>query len=316
MSKEPTDENPLSILVYWIYILQQRLKDICGYNIAEYEKLVADAIREMSKCADHLDEVNDDTSFTRGAGAGMGVTGSVAGLCGLALAPFTAGISLTLTLAGAITAAGGGATQLTGTIINKVWEKKDKEKARESAIRAAKITQTLQELMAVFRMKLFAAREFLKCHPTFLEDNPSIVEKFYNYGQISGKAAYTTYNVVSVGLKVFQGLDTHKELMSMVKAITLKDLQGFKTGLASSTAAPKVAIPFGRTLAQAGSAGAKLFSGVLGFVGLGLSIWSMLDAESDRKKKSALAREIRKSAETLEKISKETVKQFNELFQM
>ena len=49
-------------------------------------------------------------------------------LVGLFLAPFTAGASLALTAGGAALGVAGGATSLTGSLINQSWEKEDAKK--------------------------------------------------------------------------------------------------------------------------------------------------------------------------------------------
>ena len=49
-------------------------------------------------------------------------------LVGLILAPFTAGASLGLTVGGAVLGVAGGATSLTGSLINQSWEKEDAKK--------------------------------------------------------------------------------------------------------------------------------------------------------------------------------------------
>ena len=56
------------------------------------------------------------------------IAGSTRSIIGLILAPFTAGTSLALTAGGAVLGVAGGATSLTGSLINQSWEKEDAKK--------------------------------------------------------------------------------------------------------------------------------------------------------------------------------------------
>lgn len=313
LSREPTEVNPVAVFCYWKSILQDELKDHIGCNISEYKEKIEEAVGQMRECADTLDSVISNTGIARATGGGLGIAGGIAGLVGLGLAPFTAGISLVLTVGGAVTAAAGGVTSLTGTLVNMGWEKGQTAKAKEVTNDVARFTQSLQELLAVYLKRLSEAGDFLDNNKEYLIEDESNLETFFETGQILTKGAKVGYKVVKAGSKLYKGVKGYKELMNIIKVIRpdILAIQGAKSGLAASAAAPKVSILFGRgTIAAAGTLGAKVFAGVFGIVGIGFGIWETIDAASDISNGSKIAEEFRNVAKNLEKVGNEVLENY------
>ena len=86
----------------------------------------------MSKLIAFPTEMSSSPKATKVVGNAATTIGGALGLAGLFLAPFTAGASLGLTIAGGVIGAAGGATSLTASIIEKKWDKKENHKVQKA----------------------------------------------------------------------------------------------------------------------------------------------------------------------------------------
>ena len=74
---------------------------------------------KICKLAEHIDQVAHDTGIAKTAGGGLGIASGLMAIGGILAAPFTAGASLTMTVAAAATGVASGATSLTASVIKE-----------------------------------------------------------------------------------------------------------------------------------------------------------------------------------------------------
>merc|ERR1712012_1534050 len=149
------NKNPLlEASFYWA---------VCGFkSIHALKRDAENALKVMREAGTQLDDVAFDTGIAGTVGGAAGITGSVLSLVGLVLAPFSGGASLGLTVAGAAVGVAGGATSLTGDLINASWEKSEAAKYREEFTEVRGGLLRLQGFLNTYIEKLKAADRFLK----------------------------------------------------------------------------------------------------------------------------------------------------------
>ncbi|XP_058863718.1 apolipoprotein L5-like [Acipenser ruthenus] len=117
-----------------------RIELLKGF-VQMYEKEkqeIEELLRELNGIADGLDKVDRDCTIAKTAGSSAGVVGGVLTIVGIGLAPVTFGASLGLSIAGAVTAVAGGATNVGTQIVKCVSDGKDNNRVNE----IVKIIQT------------------------------------------------------------------------------------------------------------------------------------------------------------------------------
>eukprot|EP01084_Bolivina_argentea_P117167 208126_1 len=92
-------------------------------NIEEWEKSRNYVILQIATLSDALEKVIKDVGIAKSAGGGAVLVGGVLSATGLGLAPFSAGTSLGLTVAGSSLMLAGGTTSLISDIVKSVKEK-------------------------------------------------------------------------------------------------------------------------------------------------------------------------------------------------
>ena len=122
------DPNPLNKAQFWKKLVDNYLDVIIGYNIKDYETKVHRAFEIMDACADKLEQVSSDTGIAETVGASASTAGGGMALAGLLLAPFSGGLSLGLTVAGAATSVAGVVTSLTSSLVSQHWDKSEAKK--------------------------------------------------------------------------------------------------------------------------------------------------------------------------------------------
>ncbi|XP_020796537.2 uncharacterized protein LOC110174777 [Boleophthalmus pectinirostris] len=110
----------------------------------ERRERMLEVLDELEPCAVKLDRMNKGARVSNVVGSSVGVVGGGLAIAGLALAPFTAGLSLGLTVAGAATAVTSGANGIVTMVTEKVVTSKQKEKANEVFKRFMKDVDELQ----------------------------------------------------------------------------------------------------------------------------------------------------------------------------
>ncbi|OCT55805.1 hypothetical protein XELAEV_18003737mg, partial [Xenopus laevis] len=88
-------------------------------------------IEMLNHIADCIDKVHKDTTVANVVGNSAGVVGGITTIFGLALTPFTLGVSGILSTAGIVIAAAGGLTGLGSSIVDFVYIKNQSNKANE-----------------------------------------------------------------------------------------------------------------------------------------------------------------------------------------
>ena len=310
MMSNPT---PLTKAAFWRKLVDDHFADVVGCSIGEYKAIVKRCVAIINGCADQLEKVNTDTGITKVVGESTGIVGGVLGIAGLILAPFTAGASLGLTIAGAVTGAVGGATSIAGTVIENQWDEKEQKRVQEAITPAMTSTYLFSWLMNEYLTSIKEANIYLETEA----------------GQIEARDAYTMYekakdvkdvlkNTIAVGTSIYKGIagvKAAKEITTLVNFIHADwyALNGAKIGLASHAAATgKVA---GKVVFTAGSTSAKALSGIFGVVGVGFGIWGVIGAAGQLQEEDELASSFRNSSNELEINAKKMIEIYTELQQ-
>ena len=122
------DPNPLNKAQFWKTLADHYLDVIIGFTIDDYEDKVHKAFKTMEECSSELNKVAKDTGIARQVGGSVKIIGGGLAIAGLVLAPFTAGASIGLTIAGVATCTAGGVTSFSSFLVNHVWDKSKKKK--------------------------------------------------------------------------------------------------------------------------------------------------------------------------------------------
>ncbi|KAJ7390040.1 hypothetical protein OS493_027565 [Desmophyllum pertusum] len=307
--------NPLTRAQFWKHLADNYLHVIVGYSIDDYEVKVHKAIENIDHCALKLDGVAKDTGIAETAGGSASVAGGGIAIAGLLLAPFTAGLSLGLTIAGTVISGAGTATTLTGNLINKYWDESEVKKVREITELVIRATLSLQDFLSEYIGKLKEAEEFLKT-----PEGEAVARNAYNVMELSKEAGSVAWNAHDIGNAVVTGVQSvewAKQIKAFVNFIQADyyALNGARIGLAANAvAAPGVTIPIlGRALVDAGTTGAKVLSGSLVIVGIAFGIWDIVGGAKKIKIGSELADEFRKSSKELKEEAAKLIKLCKEL---
>jgi len=156
------DPNPLNKAQFWKYLVDNYLDAIIGYTIDGYGDKARKAFKIIDECSKKLDDVAKDTGIAGTVGGSASIAGGGMAIAGLLLAPFTAGASLGLTVAGAATGVAGGVTSLTGSLVNQGWEKSEGKKVSKTTGTLFRATFSLQGFLKEYISSLKEAAEFLK----------------------------------------------------------------------------------------------------------------------------------------------------------
>ncbi|XP_010777148.1 apolipoprotein L5-like [Notothenia coriiceps] len=110
-------------------------KAIQRFNLllSEHGETLKKHTQELLCIADNLDKVSKGTKIAGITGGATSAVGGVAAVAGVALAPFTLGASLLLTVAGAGVMAAGGITGASAAIAHKVTRNSPKYRQRLKA---------------------------------------------------------------------------------------------------------------------------------------------------------------------------------------
>lgn len=306
--------NPLTRAQFWKNLADNYLNVIVGYSVDDYGVKVHEAIETVDDCATKLDKVAKDTGITETVGGSASVVGGGMAIAGLLLAPFTAGVSLGLTVAGAATGVAGAATTLTGNLINKHWDESEAKKVQEATEPVFRATLSLQGFLSEYIGKLKEAAEFLKT-----PEGEAIARDAYNLMELSKEAGAIAWNTYKIGNAVVTGVQ-HVKQAKQIKALVdfiqadYYALNGARIGLATHAAAPGFTIPIlGKTLVAAGTTSAKVLSGSMAVLGVAFGIWDIVGGAKKIANGSELAKEFRKSSEDLKSESAKLIELYKEL---
>ena len=309
------DPNPLNKAQFWKSLADNYLDVIIGYSIGGYKAKVREASKIIDECASKLDGVAKDAGIARVAGGGGAVTGGVMALVGLGLAPFTVGLSLGLTAAGAAVGVAGSLKSFISSMVNQQWDKSERNKVNEATAPLFRATLSLQGFLNEYIKNLKEAAEFLKT-----PEGEVVAKEAYNFTEVAGTAGNIAWNAYKVGNTVIttaQQAKQARQIKALVDFIQADyyALNGARLGLATQAAAPGVTVPLlGKTLISAGTASAKVFSGSMAVFGVAFGIWDIVAGAKSISNGSELAKEFRKSSKDLEKESSKLIELYKELY--
>ena len=295
------DPDPLNKALFWKHLADNYLDVIIGYSFDEYEVRVNEAFEIIDACSSSLNEVARGTGIAGTVGGSASVVGGGMSIAGLLLAPVTAGVSLGLTVAGAITGVAGSATALTGSLVNDRWDKKKAKKVNETTASLFRATYSLHSLLGQYSKYLQGAAEYLET-----PQGKAVTKEAYKVTEV----ARATGNVAS---KVYDHAKEIKRLVSFIKADSFV-LKGADIGISTNAAAPGITVPIlGKTLVAAGSTGAKALSGSLAGFGVLIGIFEIFGGAKKIVNGSQLADEFRQSSECLRTESARLIRLYKEL---
>ncbi|KAK1886333.1 Apolipoprotein L3 [Dissostichus eleginoides] len=179
---------------------------------SEHGKTLNKHTQELLCIADNLDKVSKGTKIAGITGGATSALGGVAAVAGVALAPFTAGASLLLTVAGAGVMAAGGITGASAAIAHKANVDQGKKKIDKTFEEFQQIMGKLQESLSFIQQGM----DHLQRH-----DLPSLSEA----SQGGGRAASMVTLTASAGVRAL-ALEAHSHASGLMEGLALgMDLQ-------------------------------------------------------------------------------------------
>ncbi|KAL9968188.1 hypothetical protein ACROYT_G026531 [Oculina patagonica] len=308
------DPNPLNKAQFWKTLADNHLDVIIGYKIDDYEDKVRKASKIMDGCSSKLDKLAKDTGIVGTVGGSVSIVAGGMAIAGLALAPFTGGVSIGLTMAGVATGAATGVTSLTCSLVNKVWEKSEAKKITKATAPLLRATLSLQGFLDEYINNLKEAAEFLKTPKgeAVAEDAYAIAEATKDTG-LAASSTFKIGNTVYKGVQKFRKAKQIKGLVDFIQADYYL-VHGAKIGTATQTASPAVSIPIlGNTLVAAGTTSAQVISSSMAVFGIAFGIWDIYEGAKKIENGSELAEEFRNSAKDLKAESAKLIKLYKEL---
>ncbi|XP_028634741.1 apolipoprotein L3-like [Grammomys surdaster] len=146
LAQEPTDEDDRP--------QREQQKERFLQEFPELKKKLEDHIRKLRDLADHLDKVNKDCTISNVVSSSVGTTSGVLGLLGLALAPFTAGTSLVLSVTSVGLGAAASVTSLTTTIVEESNRVSDESEASRLVGASMSILEEILKIVPKITVKL------------------------------------------------------------------------------------------------------------------------------------------------------------------
>ena len=306
------DPNPLNKAQFWKTLADDYLDVIIGYTIDDYEDKVHKAFNIMEECSSELNKVAKDTGIARTVGGSVQIIGGGLAIAGLVLAPFTAGASIGLTIAGVVTGAAGGVTSFSSFLVNHVWDKSKKKKITKATAPLFRATFSLQGFLNEYLINLKKAAEFLKT-----PKGEAVAKDAYVYIKLAGEATLTAANTAKAGYNLSKGVKHLKQAKRLKALVKLMQADYYATdtariGLATQAAAPGIRM-FGKTIVAAGTTGAKALSGSMAVFGIAFGIWDIVGGAKKITNGSELAEEFHKSSEHLKAESAKLIELYKEL---
>ena len=310
------DPNPLNKAQFWKTLADDYLDVIIGYTIDDYEDKVHKAFNIIEECSSELNKVAKDTGIARTVGGSVQIIGGGLAIAGLVLAPFTAGASIGLTIAGVATGAAGGVTSFSSFLVNHVWDKSRKKKIIKATAPLFRATFSLQGFLNEYINNLKEAAEFLKT-----PKGEAVAKDAHTLIELAKEAAFSAANTAKAGYDLSKGvkhLKQAKQLKALVKLMQTTDyvfteaVGTARIGLATQAAAPGIRM-FGKTIVAAGTTGAKALSGSMAGFGIAFGIWDIVGGAKKITNGSELAEEFHKSSERLKAESAKLIKLYKEL---
>ena len=255
--------------------------------------------------ADFLDKVSFDTGIARTTGGGVGILGGVMALTGAALAPFTAGASLVLTVAGVGTSVAGGVTSFTSAMIKLGWDNSQSDKIKTALDEFAAGTEKAAKLIDEFHDAREKALKFLETEP----GKKFLRSWFDEWGKGTGQGVSKGATLALSTARIVTGVNSVRlvgkiemsahHAYNLVRIVDPRLVKEFGTSVSRAVVFSEVAIPKfvpyigGKVIVQAGSAGAKALTVIGGAVSVGFGIWDVIGGAQDISQKSEISQKIR-----------------------
>lgn len=294
--KNEPDDNPLEKAAYWKQLLDEHIHEVIGCSLSRLRRDNKQVQKLLRECANVLDKVHRRTSKASRVAGVSSIAGGAMALGGLAAAPFTGGLSLSLTLGGAGVGAAGGVVSVSAVLLKHGWEKSKIEKAKKHSGDVVKKMKILEEFLTICIRKLDMAQEFLKA-PAGRDYEKKLREAIKKGKNLKRDIAV---DMVKFG-KGFYGLGTATlstiGVLEFIKSGTYARA-GVQTALAIQKSSPGVEFA-GKIWIMAGSVGAKALSATLGAVSIGLGVWEVVQATKNIEKGNEIASKMRTSASQL-----------------
>ena len=302
------DPNSLNKAQFWKYLADNYIDVIIGYSIDDYEDKVRKACNIMDECSSKLKKVAKGTGIARTVGGSVSIAGGGMTLAGLALTPFTAGTSIFLTIAGIATGALGGVTSFSSILVNHVWDRCGQKKIAKATAPLFSATFSLQGFLDEYINNFQGAAQFLKT-----PKGEAVAKDACILLKLARKAVSTARDGYKISKEV-KHLKQAKRLKDLVKSMQADYyvVKEARIGLATQAAAPEIRM-FGKTVAAAGTTGAKALSGSMAVFGIAFGIWDVFQGAKKITNGSELAEEFHKNSKSLENGSAELIKLYKKL---
>ena len=301
------DDNPIIKALIFKEILLEYTECVLGCTLEEYKISLEQCISVGKKFGDKLNEVTKDVGKAKVAGGTAAIVGGAMSVLGLLLALPSAGASLLLTGSGAAIASAGGLTSVGGTITEMCYTTKKLNRIRPIVEKAIRLSTGLRSLIFDVCNEMEKGLNF--------STTPRGISlwQMLKTGCATGKTFYNFGATVKKGVKTIKSFKEIKCVAAFVEA-DAQAVKGATVGLAENTAAGALKVPFtGRVLLQAGSTGAKVFTGTISFFGIVFGILDVKTGAEQIKYGSSTAEELRISIEHIEKEGFQLMEIYNEL---
>ena len=260
-----------------------------GFSMTEYINLRRSCANEIREVADRIERVVRDTGIARTTGGSVAVASGAAAIGGILLAPFTAGTSLALTVAGIAGGVASAATTVTAAIIRDTQVNEKAKRVKNSLDFVKDKDDLVCKIIEELKKKVDKLRS--------LYGKKSVMDFFKDRGKVAMWIEKIGYNIAYKGYTVYSSVKAIRFATAIAEFIQA-DIYAMR-GIATGISAPGLRI-FGKTLVLAGSTSAKVLSGVFSVVGIGFGIWDIVGGARDiNGSKHAVA--YRKAAGELDK---------------
>ena len=257
----------MKTLLSKLAILQNEdaFKMVHKFTIREYLHDREVFAKTCNEHANHIEKIEHNAGIADATDGGIGIAADATAIAGILLAPYSFGWSLGMTV-GSIT---GGVVSAAGTITTHLV-KDNKIHADEEAIEAClKKFENEEKVIA----ELFDSIQNNISHlHNLMKENKNVEQYIKDYAKMFKNIGY---DVAYKGYSVYTAQQSIRFANSMAEFIQA-DFYAMQ-GIAEGMSAPGVSF-FSKTIVTAGTTTAKVFGGIMGAIGIGMSIWQVADA--------------------------------------
>ena len=306
----------MEIAEYWKDVVDNHVEEVLGCSVEGFVKESAIAVDKVRECAANLAKVCKDCGIATTVGGSAGVVAGGMGITGLILAPFTAGLSLGLTLGAAGLGIAAGATSAGAGVAN-VSIKKAKLKELQAD------TNTVVNTLEIFEGLLKTCVDAFTNVEKFLETDEGkeyrmAIADACNSIQKTSPIHTNAESKVKDALSITAGTGSLTKGLAYGSARAIQRTvgvakfiksgayaqAGMKTVYALETSADGLAIG-GRSLIMAGSTGAKALTAGFGVLSIGMGVFDIVRGAIAIGKPNEAVEKLQDFASNLENSTKE-----------